>query len=86
MVQWRKLKNNKHGKFVMCSFVRDWLGNCDEPRVECHGPGPAFVVERNKKVDVAWIYDIVTDREVTFRKANVKACCYRMHEPFDNIK
>lgn len=42
-----------------CSYVTEWNSrNCSEAKPVCSFPGPIFYVERDKPIEVAWVYNI----------------------------
>lgn len=45
--------------FFYCSMVTDWITrDCTKAKPMCSTPGPIFYVEKDKPIDVAWVYNI----------------------------
>lgn len=42
-----------------CGYTRAWNStDCSNPKAICSIPGPLFYVEKDKAIDVAWVYNI----------------------------
>jgi hypothetical protein len=56
--------NNSQYMFQYCSWVTDWdkKDNCEEAEHVCSVPGPIFYVERNKPIEVAWVYELENEK------------------------
>lgn len=80
-VQFRKASNtSQFGQFFYCSYVRSWEEeDCSNARPVCSSPGPLFYVQRDQKIDVAWVYDIHPADGVTLSSDFFFDNCYYPH-------
>jgi hypothetical protein len=53
-------KNQSQYFFRYCSWVTDWehKDSCENAEHVCSIPGPIFYVQRNKPIEVAWVYEL----------------------------
>ena len=49
-------------RLFFCSYVTGWDNpNCSNAMPVCTVPGPILYTERNKPIEVAWVYNVQTD-------------------------
>lgn len=63
--------------FFYCSYVTDWINrNCSQAMPVCTLPGPIFYVEKDKPIDVAWVYNFnyIITNGFAFQTVNAGGC------------
>lgn len=59
-IQMRRVSDESNSsKLFFCSYVTSWANpDCVNAVPQCTVPGPILYAERNKPIEVAWVYDI----------------------------